>query len=111
MNSSTNNAWLDEGILYVEFHDLSVESILAMEEKCLALVRTNNITLIPIIVLMKDDASAHITASVASFGKIISSVDIVKHASTIAIVGAQEKVRDILIVVSKLFLNNGLVFF
>lgn len=109
-DQGTNKVRIEEGILYVEFTKLDADSIIEAEENCVTLIKENKITLIPAIVIMKGEASQKLDVEITKFGKILSSVDVIKYLSEILIVGASEGAKKPLLLVSKIFLNSSLTF-
>ncbi len=106
-----HRAWIDDGILYHEYHgEISIHNALDMEKQSLDLIREHKINIIPAVVILKEVEGAGIKFSPADWGKAVSAISIVSQISGVWVVGANEGVQKAFDLVNKLFVNNGIKF-
>jgi len=106
-----NRIWLDNGILYNEYHDdLAIKSIIKVEVASLELIQKAQIELLPMIVLLVNMKPGSFKLGPSDFGKILSSVDLLNHMTCIYVVGADEDFKKKASIMNKIFFGDKVQF-
>ena len=112
LDKQSTTTWLEDGIIYSEIRDeLSLKNLLEAEEAALKIVKEHNLSHVPTIVIMSENLNDKVVLGVSEFGKAISSNQIVKHLTSVAIVGAGEHMKRVGGMFNKLFFSNRIHFF
>jgi hypothetical protein len=109
MISTPNKAWLKDGILYSEIHGtVTLDDLVDLQRQGVELIKLHNIGTAPNINIMTDAKGVDFKIKLSEFGKVITSIDTIKHASGIWIVGADEELRKRNEHFIKLFFGGGI---
>ncbi len=98
--------WIEDGILYNEYHGkISIDMVLEVEKKSVELITREKIQLIPSIVTF-DVKDEEFQLSTPSWGKIVSGFKLLNYLSCIVVINASEGIKKILSIPDRVFLKN-----
>jgi hypothetical protein len=105
----TRRAWVDGGVLYIEFQkEITLPAILEIQKKSMDLLNEGQIKVLPIIVILKNISRDQYKLRMADYGKIVGAFNFVEHISSLWVVGPDEEVKRFVGVANKLYFSNKL---
>lgn len=111
VNEDGSKAWIDNGILYNEYAShLDVSIALETAKRSVELMKEEKLSKAPVIADFTRVAEAHFSMKLTDYAKIIRSFDLLRHLTSIWIVGASPKVREQLTIASRAFFEGQMHF-
>lgn len=99
--------WLKDGIVHVEYTTRqNLASIVRSQERCLSILKENNLAIAPVILIYTGKARDGIDISITDLGKLINMNGVMKHISRMWSVGASEQHKRIGAFFNKFFVKG-----
>jgi hypothetical protein len=109
--SSAKLAWIENGILYNEYHTrLTLTDVLETEKASLSALGEHNIQILPVIVFLIGIKKSDFKLSFADYARVLCTFDIGRHASGVWIIGVPEEVKETILMISNYFAVHRIFF-